>query len=286
MNHSKAREYFSAYYEETLEPGLRHSLEQRLSSDAQLQAEYRAFSDTMEQLATLSLEEIEVPIYLSDRIATRLESASTPTARGAWFGGWLPRLALGGLFAAALFGAGLSIFKSGGASYEATVLPGSDISPKNAQLNQLIIRPNGHDVDVSLTADTAKTVRFTSDQGTLLKSVDLTSGSTVHAPIRNTSASPSLTKISVTDDALSTWIALPGVEKQAKKPGSGTVKEFAVALAGAYGQPVLVRATNSETMLSWRVDGKDAKSSAISALDSTTYSVTISGSNMLTISDR
>ena len=54
MNHDKAREFFSAYYEGTLESGLRQQLEARFRADAHLKADYAAFVETIEALGELA----------------------------------------------------------------------------------------------------------------------------------------------------------------------------------------------------------------------------------------
>ena len=69
MTNDKAREFFSAYHEGTLEPGLCASLERRLEGDASLQAEYAAFAETVESLNSMRFESVEIPAYLGDRIA-------------------------------------------------------------------------------------------------------------------------------------------------------------------------------------------------------------------------
>ncbi|MFQ3465005.1 hypothetical protein, partial [Escherichia coli] len=58
-----------------LEPGLAASLERRLRDDADLRAEYAAFVDTVGSLNALRREAIEIPSFLSARLADRLEPA-------------------------------------------------------------------------------------------------------------------------------------------------------------------------------------------------------------------
>src|SRR5581483_925490 len=88
MNQEKAREFFSAYFEGVLEPGLKQSFEARLAADAMLQADYAAFSETMGELRTMPEEEIEAPIFLSDRVATRLDEVFVKGSPRGIFGSW------------------------------------------------------------------------------------------------------------------------------------------------------------------------------------------------------
>ena len=50
MNQEKAKEFFSAYYEGTLEAGLQQSLEQQLRADGNLRREFRDFERAMEDV--------------------------------------------------------------------------------------------------------------------------------------------------------------------------------------------------------------------------------------------
>ena len=57
MNAKKAQEYFSLHFEGELTGGLLDQFERALKTDAQVQAEYRAFVHTMK-----TLEELKAPI--------------------------------------------------------------------------------------------------------------------------------------------------------------------------------------------------------------------------------
>src|SRR5688500_10784952 len=99
MNASKAREFFSSYFEGTLDAGLRQAFERRLHTDAEIQAEYRAFERTMGQLSTLKDLEVEVPFDLHERISARvdLHIFEAKRAKGSpWIAMWKPLL-IGGL---------------------------------------------------------------------------------------------------------------------------------------------------------------------------------------------
>ncbi|HTQ08499.1 MAG TPA: hypothetical protein VMI31_00360, partial [Fimbriimonadaceae bacterium] len=73
MTNEKAREFFSAYHEGTLEPGFRVSFEQKLKSDYAVRHEFESFVRAMEKLDALRDEEIEIPADLHDRITARLD---------------------------------------------------------------------------------------------------------------------------------------------------------------------------------------------------------------------
>ena len=73
MNIEKAREFYSAYHEGSLDKGLKQAFERQLETDAQVAAEFRLFKQAMEELSQLESEAIEVPSDLHDRISARLD---------------------------------------------------------------------------------------------------------------------------------------------------------------------------------------------------------------------
>ncbi len=75
MTLAKAKDYFSAYHEGSLDRGLKQAFETRLREDTQLQAEYRAFERTMKELEAFGCVEVEPPSDLHDKIAARLDKA-------------------------------------------------------------------------------------------------------------------------------------------------------------------------------------------------------------------
>src|SRR5947209_1700267 len=106
MNLAKARDYFSAYYEGSLERGLKQAFETRLAEDAQLQAEFAAFEKTMKGLEAFGAVEIEPPADLHERITARLDhaiweqkrTASRFTGLGWWKMGFMGAAVAAGLF--------------------------------------------------------------------------------------------------------------------------------------------------------------------------------------------
>jgi anti-sigma factor RsiW len=101
MNASRAREYFSAFHEGSLDAGLRQQFQKALASDPKLQEEFADFAIAYEAMNFQADEVIEVPMNLSDKIANRLEAAQNAKPRvGFVWQGWFRNLALGGIAAA------------------------------------------------------------------------------------------------------------------------------------------------------------------------------------------
>jgi len=279
MNPDKAREYFSAHYEGTLEPGLRQALEARLRTDSVLQADYAAFAETMEELRSLAYEEIEIPIFLSDRIATRLEEEQARKRMNApvW-GTWLRGFAFSGLAALAIFGAVRSLHSGGPTS-------NMELGPSSAPSEQMIFTGNGPDVTLTYRPSTEHTLIVSSGiTGHEMERFTVDSSSPAH-PFENALAGTALFEIQVQGAPDVTMLAIPGSGTTPAATGSGTIKEFAVAVAGHFHTPVLLHAADLGKHVVWKLDGRNAVQSAISSLASDHYVVEQREAGILNISD-
>lgn len=286
MNQEKAREFFSAYYEGNLESGLRQAFEQRLMADATLQADYAAFVETMESLGTLKHEEIEIPIYLSDRIATRIEEAqSRRQVRVPAWSNWFRNLAFGGLAAAALFGGLVAVLNKGEGVSTASVVP-SGPTAETASVDQLMFAatPNGVEIQFKASANSSVIVSSATN-GRVLKRFDL-KGNALQSVLTNDLEGTAVFRVLVegaTDDA---EVAIPGRNPVVPNAGSGTIREFAAALASFYRVPVVVRVDEDAKPVTWDFQGTDAGDVAAQLLASYGYSVDQRESGLITILDR
>lgn len=268
MTHDKAREYFSAYHEGTLEPGLRASLERKIAGDSALRSEYEAFSATVGVLDALRFETIESPSYLSDRIASRLESARE-TASVPFWASWFgqrpassqasPRFVWAvGLAACALLASiGLKGMQSAD-TFRATFYDGTGTDSvrwvksddgvtatfAGGDARQLSVIPQGGQAENYRLAD--------------------------RQPLEVTFSNPNVTthRFTVTSgkDVVAT-IVLPGRRPGSKKPGSGTVDDFAAALADSYRVPVVIKGTPAGGTLKWTFESMEPRTAAEQGLD-------------------
>lgn len=280
MNQDKAREFFSAYYEGSLDAGLRQTMDQRLRNDGALKADYAAFVETMKVLDHLSGEDVEIPIYLSDRVATRLEQERERNSkRFPVLSLWVKGLMFTGLAAAAVVSAFLSFGSKGPVAGAGIV----DSSPESSQPTfsgggstvSMSFRPHDERMVVVSSAISGREVqRFT------------VNASTPSHPFENRLSGTALFRIDVPADHFSTLLAVPGVGGGAESAGSGTVRDFAVALAGRYHVPVLLKTQDDQKRLAWKLSGSDAREAANSALKDLNVSVDERSSGILNLSDR
>jgi hypothetical protein len=267
MNQEKAREFFSAYHEETLEPGLKQALEQRLRTDATLQADYVAFVETVEALGTLKFEEIEVPSFLSDRIATRLESVQTKKKFGlpVWTM-WIRNVAFAGLAVAAITFALPMFHSSKGPSL-------GGLAGGSVPVDQLVFKTDGSDVILSYQPSSAKTVVVSSPiSGKEVQRFNL-DGQSLQSPIQNSLENPAIFKVEVLGDKNSSLVAVPGTATVKAKSGEGTIQDLAVSLAGHYHVPVVIEASDVTHHVTWNFASADAVAAANQAVVSEGFSV-------------
>jgi len=283
MTQDKAREYFSAYHEGVLEQGLASSLERKLQSEADLRLEYEAFAATIVALDALRSETIEVPLYLSDRIASRLENVRDVSSQPFWAAWFRPRPATYGAnrfvwvgVAACLLLASIGLKEMHAYNSIHAGLDGGS-SPESFRLTQ---SSNGFVLTVA-GASSARTVSVT-PQGGDAKDFNLGELQGLELTLSNPNRLARRFTVSSGSEILAT-IALPGEHTLARKAGSGTVTEFASALADAYRVPVVVKSGATSSTLRWTFESGDAYSAAGQGLKSGQGNATMMDGDVLQI---
>lgn len=263
MTNDKARDFFSAYQEGTLEPGLRASLERRLDSDEGLRSEYVAFTQTIASLYSLRNEAIVVPGYLSDRIALRLEPAIQSKAVPFWKALFAPKAATpryGWAMAAAgaflIAAIGLRGLGSGDVA-QAGIVGGGGESVRWTQ---------GTDGFVAFFGGSGERKVGVLPEGGTIQEYRLLSSQPFELGLSNPNAGARRFKLTVGEDDLAT-VALPGIRPFARKAGTGTVTELASALADAYRVPVVVKGLPMTTRVRWSFENADARTAAEESLE-------------------
>jgi len=280
MNSNKARDFFSSYYEGTLDGGLRQSLEKAFREDATLQADYSAFVQTVEELDSLKFEEIEIPIYLSDRIATRLEAEQSKTRFGlpAWTN-WIRGVAFAGLAAVAIIGA-LPLLTSHSGVSTAGTLPG------RSNLDQIQYKHDGSKLTLLFQPSAAKTVVVTA-AGTNKEIQRFNmDGQRLECPLENPLGHSTAFKVQVLGDKVQSIVVVPGGEGMKGKTGSGSIQDMALALADRYRVPVVIDAADVTHHVTWNFSATDPRAAATQVLDSEGFSVDQRADGLIEILDR
>jgi hypothetical protein len=290
MTHEKARDFFSSYHEGNLEPGLRLSFEQKLSTDGVLRDEYDRFAATLEQLGSMREAEIDIPLDLNERIGARLDRhlwEQKQVAPKAWIAR-LRLVAFGGVAAVLLIGAAISIKNRDASADDRPIVAGPwSYSPNGAGSEQLSVVVTKDQLMVVFAPQSRKTVVFRMEPSTKpFAEVTVDKTAQMKRALENANPETDLVSIEVMDAPRvePVLVAIPGARFENVKPGSGTLEEFAKALAAKYRVPVVLNGLKDPLApVTWDLDAADARRAADAALKGQ-YSVDTREGNLVTIS--
>ncbi len=258
MNAKKAQEYFSLHFEGELTGGLLDQFERALKTDAQVQAEYRAFVQTMN-----TLEDLKAPIaepnfdlheVISQRMDKHLYDLDRMPANQFWTS-WR-KLAVGGIAVLAVVGAFASIW-SRGKSNQANPIPsiGGPKIEKRMKTSfdmtrmELMLADNVWTLNYKSTEQETITI---SSIGSPEKEVNLEQNDTLESPLRNSGTDSILVEVHSNRVQNPMFIALPSESAgRMRNDGNGTLGEFATSLSVAFGKPVVAIAKEGEAKFSW-----------------------------------
>lgn len=243
MNPSKAREFFSSYFEGTLDTGLCQAFERTLRTDAELQAEYRAFEQTMDRLGSLKETQVEIPFDLRERIAARLDLhvyEQKHARRAPWISFWRP-IAIGALGALAIIGTVLSLNRSDGERVGANVVGDFGSAPKRDAQGP---GQKVYTVHLDQIVEGERLVTITNAlTGTAIGQLKVSAGDNASIEIKNSDPGVSFSKIQIQGES-AMFIAVPG--KASAVAGAlnkdATIRGAAMRLASRYAKPVVVLA--------------------------------------------
>jgi hypothetical protein len=285
MTTDKAREFFSGYFEGSLEEGLKLSLEQAFRRDPGLKEEYDLFADTVRELDHLGETEIPVPFDLHERIVARIEDGTKKKA--------LPplvlwrNLAFGAVAAALIAGAFISLKgrMDGSTNLPAGVLPGPSSSTQNAIVKPAV-RYDGYNVTVTVQTDAeGKLLKVESaPDGKSLRMVNLVANQTVEAPLSNPQTDTKAFRVVVMGQSNDLIVAIPGSTPDGRQLGEGSGVDFAVALAGHYHNPVVLQGSLASDKLKWDFTGQSV-SDAVNAAFQNSAPLQVMDSGLVRIGD-
>lgn len=265
MNLAKAREYFSAYHEGSLDRGLKQSFELALSEDAQLQAEYRAFERLMDELPALAYE-VKVPEDLHELISARVDRQlfEHQRAQKPGLSTWWKGLLLAGAATAVIVPLALKStspnepIAAGVSLWHRVEAPGLSLDARSFD------NPSDDAVLVRMTDQKLHTVTLKDESGQVITTFKT---STVTDPIGN-SQNELAVFVSVEVDGVKdgVGIALPGTKRDMKSDGSGSLKDFARAFSNYYDEPISIWVTDLDRKISWDFKDSDPLTGARQAL--------------------
>ncbi len=253
MNLNKARDFYSAYHEGSLDDGLKQAFERALASDASVSAEYQQFVRIMAELKTLDTP-VKVPADLHLKIRERVDAninAIERKSRGAgWFFAWKP-IAYGAVATAAIIG-----------------VVASFSSRSNPNLQTGGLGPVISDSDPKIMVDEGIVkLQFASSKQNTVTVAEVTTGRTLlskvlvsqrlDSPMTNLSDAPKVLSIGFAEHYSTIYVSLPGAKVAMAKEGTGTVLDLMEAVSGMYSVPVVADAPSSGVRIDWDLDSPD-----------------------------
>ena len=280
MTNEKARDFFSAYHEGTIEPGLRVSFEQKLKSDSEIRHEFDSFVRAMSELDKLKFEEILAPEDLHERISASLDRHIFERKRSATpgWGIWIRGLSFAGVAGIAILGAIFAINLRNG-----RIATADGLGVASDQVDYKV-SPAGMTVKLSLAS--AKTVVI-SNEGKVVsqKMVGDSATPTFETLLSNPLPQASVFTIQVGNDLGETVVGLPGQTRSTMKRGEGTVVDFAKAVSGYFATPVTIETRVPGERKSWAFTTSDVVTESSKALGSD-YGVTLLRDGRLEIEEK
>jgi hypothetical protein len=277
MNHDKAREHFSAYYEGTLGGGLKEAFERSLRTDAQIQAEYRAFEQLMSQLEVLKQPVPEPDFDLHEAVARRLDSHIFEEKRKKAHPllSWWKGLALGGLATVALVMAVVQMNSSGPVGVAGLGGGPSAVTEKV----ELVENEGAYSLQYSTRG--SKSVVIRAADGAVLAERTVADGRLI-SPLSNPNEKAKLIQIEVSGESQKVFAALPGTRASTVSKGEGSVTDLALALAGFYRTAVLVT-EGDPVQVAWQFGVEEGLDAAEKSLAETKYTVHKNADGVLSI---
>lgn len=247
MNISKARDFFSAYHEGTLDEGLKEAFERSMAADPTIAEEYASFVELMESLSEPS-PEAPVPGDLHEKIMARLDRSAweqKQKASSGWFGYWRPAL-IGGLAVTAIVAGILNLNNQNNGVAEAG-LAGGIVVPTNSA--ELIHDEDGFRFDIKGSVGSHFLVRRV-DTGEVLEDISLRRTHQSHE-IANQSATAAPIEVVSPGGERYLVIVLPGTKHESAYSGEGSTLDVGRAIAGTFRMPVILRTPDSVRRFKW-----------------------------------
>lgn len=257
MNRAKARDFYSDYYEGTLDRGLTQMFERALKEDTSLREDYSQFCELMAGLDTLKDIEVLEPAFLHERIEQRMKEkiVQRKAEPAFWWLSW-GKWAFAGAtaFAAIALVINMTSQPSKSPNSVAGIVPEigirAEVPPKLALDDKgltLLFKPGA----------AAKVTFQAVDSPSGPKEFNLDAGQELRSPVLNESESAELVEISFSTSHDRVVVAVPGTKITPQRSGSGTVKDLALALANTFGRPVQLAAGKPAQRIVWEFKAGD-----------------------------
>lgn len=285
MSRERLQEHFSALYEGSLDAGLTQQIQRKFDSDPDLKQDYEAFCLTLDTLGSMKDEVIEVPSFLSSRIADRMDAAVSAKPSFSLLN-WSKSLGFGAIAVVAIVGSVLAIKNRGEGPVQANMI-GSGAAATNTikVLDTIEIKMQGSEAFLSYNASGPKTLTATFfGTGEVLRKVDL-NGTSARYALTNSEPLSAIFELDVTGDQGDQFVVVPGTSNVFALQGEGKVADFLKGVSAKFHKVISVRmpASKLESSTKWDVKEDDAGAMLSTVLPSKDYSISTAPDGIITI---
>lgn len=264
MKPDQASEFYSAYLEGELDPGMKAELDRLIEENPQVALDLAEVAAAREDLEFLRDVPVEVPVDLHERIMRKVDRNRYEVEQKrseSWFSRWRLQL-LGGVAAVALIGT-LFTMNRGGEGFQAGSVP------TNAT------RPSAK-FDVHVQAG-VPTVMFTSPQadqvvvsrqpdGVVLNETKVDGGREARFPLKNTGESALVYAITAKNATGQVFVAVPGSSSTVEPKAEGSLVDLCRAMANHFFMPVQLNSSRPERSVQWEFRGTEVMQTKLSGV--------------------
>lgn len=285
MSRERLQEHFSALYEGSLDAGLTQQIQRKFETDHALKQDYEAFSLMMETLATMPDEVVEVPSFLSSRIADRMDAAVTAKPAFSLLN-WSKSLGFGAIATVAIVGSIFALKNRSEGVVEANML-GSSNGPAKAVkvLDTIEIKMKDSQAYLTYNSSGPKTLTATFfGTGEQIHKSELNGDSTRYA-LKNEEPLSAIFQISVTGDKGDFFVVVPGSSNAFELQGEGKVSDFLKGVSAKFHKVISLQmpVAKLDATTKWDVKGDDAGSMLNGVLPSKDYSISTAPDGIISI---
>jgi len=256
MNLNKARDFYSAYYEGSLDAGLTQAFERALENEAEVKAEYEQFVRIMKDLDGLG-QPVDVPdnlhLMIRDRVDAHILATEGKDKSGAGFFAWRP-LAYGAVAAAAVIGVLFSLSGQGNNELsEGAILSDVTDSPPTITAQGKALTLNFASADKN-----GVTIYDTDGQTIYQRSLD---SQKLECPLTNSTSEATVVRVEFAQGYSPLTVGVPGTTVITRGAGIGSISDFVKAIADSYAVPVVLDVQDASQNVSWNFENSDVAGS-------------------------
>ena len=264
MKLDKAYDYFSAYYEGSLDTSLRAQMERLFESSPRLREDFEAFAGALQDLELGRDSAIEIPADLHDRISARLDKSIYDSERSKPRGlvGFWRKYALGAAAVILLVGGASSVInRNRGSVGESSIISNGsgtslqeDLQIKGtAKGTFLRFKPAREEIVKIMRLPDAK----------VLQTYTVSPNQILDVPLQNPAQTPIVLVITSSESKNVLTVSVPGSTKSESTTGEGSLLEMARAMSAHYQRPVLLNSDKGDAMVRWTLNDENLTQSTI-----------------------